>query len=125
MKNFGSRTNKWKIFLQSSPVLAVLFVLVLVFAWNVFSFWRVMRATSKNKEQAEEKVLGLTEERAKLGEYINKLETEEGVEESIRDKFGFGKEGEGLIVIVEDEKKAEEDDADDGGGFWSFLKNLF
>ena len=110
--------------MESKPILAVLGILLLVFAWGVISFMSKAAETSKNKKMAESKVAELETEKEKLSSDIARLKTEAGVEENIREKFGLAKEGEGLIVVVDDKNKAV-DAEEDSGGFWVFLKNLF
>jgi len=96
----------------------------MTFAWAVFRFMGKMQMTRENRMIAHSKVTQLREEEKKLSTDIAKLKTEEGVEESIREKFGFTKEGEGLIVIVNDKNK-EEAPKTESGGFFGFFKNWF
>ena len=93
--------------MHSKPVLAILGVLVLFFAWGVIGFMGKMEITRQNRKVAENKIAELEERKEKLSSEIAKLKTESGVEESIREKFGLAKEGEGLIVVVEDQRKKE------------------
>ena len=108
--------------MHSRPVLVLLFILVLVFAWSVFGFMGKMGTAKENKKIAENKVAQLEKEREKLSSDIAKLETEEGIEESIREKFGLVKEGENMIVITEDKSDSVAEKAS-SGNFFSFLKN--
>jgi len=94
--------------------------LVLFFAWSVIGFLVKMEATRENRKLIEAKVVQLEEEKEKLSADIEKLKTDEGKEQSIREKFGLAKEGEGQIVIIEDKNKAEEENTK-FGGFFSFL----
>ena len=114
----------WKNIIYSRPVLVLLAILVLAFAWAVFRFMDKMQITRENRIIAESKVAQLEKEKEKLSSDISKLETEAGVEESIRDKFGLAKEGEGLIVIVE-EKNTTEIPKKESGGFFGFFRNWF
>lgn len=110
--------------MQSRPVLVFLGVLVLFFAWSEIGFLAKMQMTRENRKLVENKVNELKKEKEKLSSDISKLSTEDGVEESIRTKFGFAKDGEGVIVIVDD-RSAPEVPSEDSGGFWSFLTNWF
>ena len=94
--------------------------LVLFFAWSVIGFLVKMEATRENRKLIEAKVVQLEEEKEKLSADIEKLKTDEGKEQSIREKFGLAKEGEGQIVIIEDKNKTEEENKK-FGGFFSFL----
>ncbi|OGI95703.1 hypothetical protein A2917_00055 [Candidatus Nomurabacteria bacterium RIFCSPLOWO2_01_FULL_42_17] len=126
MKSF-QRKRGWRNILQSRPVLVFLGIVVSIFAWAVFGFMGKMQMTIKNRALAENKVAQLSKEKEKLSSDIAKLSTDSGVEESIREKFGLAKEGEGVIVVVEDKNQVEVRE-EDSGGFFSFLffwKNWF
>lgn len=110
--------------MQSWPVLAFLSISVLIFAWSVINFMGKMQVTKESKKIAENKVAELEKGKEKLSSDIDKLKTDSGIEENIREKFGLAKEGEGLIVVVEDKNKMEEEN-EESGWFFSFLKNLF
>src|SRR5258708_1811966 len=101
MRSFQQK-GVWRNILHSKPVLALLGILLLVFAYGVVGFFGKMRVTVENKNIAEKKVADLEKQKEKLSSDIAKLKTDSGVEESIRDKFGLAKEGEGEIIIVDD-----------------------
>ena len=111
--------------MQSSPVLIFLGVVILVFAWSVFGFMSKMIETSRNRKIVEDKIKLLEEQKTKLSSDIDKLNTSDGLEASIRDKFGLAKEGEGLVVVVDDKNQTASAVSSESGGFWSFFKNLF
>ena len=89
----------------------------------VLSFFNKMRVTIDNRKLAESKVAELQKEKEKLSSDIARLKTDEGKEESIREKFGLAKAGEGEIVVV-DEKPLTPPAPAPSRGFWGFLKNL-
>ena len=99
-------------------------VLALMFAYGVIGFMGKMKETSRNRKIAEEKVAELSKQKEKLSSDIGKLQTEEGVEENIREKFGLAKEGEEVIVVVEDKNQLETLPAEPSG-FWAWLKSWF
>lgn len=111
--------------LHSRPVLVLLGILVLVFAWGVIGFMGKMEITTENKKIAESKVAELEQQKEKLSSEISKLNTEEGKEESIRERFPVAKDGESVIVIVDDKNSPKVPPEANSGGFFSFLKNLF
>lgn len=123
MRNFQERGSKK--FWQSWPVLSILTVLLLVFTYNVFVFGGKMQNTRNNRKLAEDKFVQLELQKEKLSNDIAKLNTEEGVEENIREKFGLVKEGEGMIVIVEDEVVEEIPEPSKLSSFFLFFKKLF
>jgi len=123
MKRFQQKRG-FRNIVQSKPVLAFLGILLLFFAWSILGLTRKMELTRENRKMAEKNVAGLLEEKERLSTDIAKLETEQGVEESIREKFGLSKEGEGLIIVVED-KNAPTEPPKPQRGLFNFLKNLF
>lgn len=84
-----------------------------------------LQKTAKNKEMAEAKVLELRKTKESLSAEISALETEEGLEENIREKFGLAKEGEELIVVVDEKDVISEEESDRKNWFARFLDNWF
>ena len=121
MRNFQQKRG-FRNILHSKPVLVLLGILVLFFAWGVTGFLGKMNITRENRKIVENKVAELQKEKEKLSSDIAKLKTDQGVEESIREKFGLAKEGEGQIVIVEDKNPPAITDTS-SGGFFSFFWN--
>lgn len=117
--------NKFKIFMQSKPVLVMLTVIVFLFAWKVISMSFKLEETYKNKKIEQQKIIDLEKRKEKLSSDIEKLNTDEGKEELIRENFGFVKEGEGVVVVVEDKEQNEIPVVKENKGFFSFLKNIF
>ena len=77
--------------MHSKLVLVLLGILVLFFAWGVVGFFRKMQITAENRRIVENKVAELLQQKEKLTSGIEKLKTEEGKEESIREKQKKGK----------------------------------
>ena len=106
-------------------MLVVLAIVLVFFAWGVVRFLIKMRETGRNREIAELKIAELEKTRQKLSVDIENLKTEKGMEESIREKFGLAKEGEGLIVVVDDKNDPNAQAKEEGSWFTLFLKNWF
>ncbi len=123
MKSFQPKRG-FRNIIHSRPVLVFLGILLLFFAWGVVGFMGKMKVTAENRKIAENKVIELQKEKDKLTSDITKLKTDSGVEESIRDKFGLVKDGEGEIVIVDD-KNPPIPAKTSGEGFFSFFTNWF
>ena len=79
-------------------ILVVALFFVLSATWGVYEKYR---ETKENRDIAEQELLKFEERERNIKDEIARLKTERGVEEEIREKFGFVKEGEGVIVIVE------------------------
>ncbi|MEI8174466.1 MAG: septum formation initiator family protein [bacterium] len=123
MKSFQQKKGLRNI-LYSRPVLVLLIILIFLFSYFLFGFMGKMELTMENRKIAENKVVQLKEQKERLVSDISKLNSNNGVEESIRDKFGLAKEGEGIVVII-DNKTEPKVVKEESGGFFSFLKNLF
>ncbi|MEK7569347.1 MAG: septum formation initiator family protein [Patescibacteria group bacterium] len=122
MRGFQEK-KRWRNILESKPVLTLLAVLFLLLAWSVYGLFGKMEGTRKNRGISENKVKELELKKENLSADIGNLNTEEGVERNIREKYGLAKPGEGVIIIVDDQKP--ESDGKNRGGFWNWLKNLF
>lgn len=123
MRNFQQKRG-WRNIIESWPVIILLCLFLLVFAWGVVGFMGKMSATRENRKLAENKLAELQTEKARLSLDIANLKTERGVEENIREKFGLGKEGEDLIVVVDDQTKPVEAPVEKSW-FASFWDKLF
>lgn len=124
MRGYGNK-KKGNSILYSWPVLVVFAVILLFFAWGVLRFVVKMRDTEKNKRIAALKVEELTKSKEKLSADIESLKTDKGVEANIREKFGFAKEGEELIVVVEDRNTAKKEPEQEKSWFMLMVDRWF
>jgi len=124
MRNFQGKKGL-NYFLQSKPVLFLLAFVLIVFAWNIFGLIGKWEDTEKNKKNEQAKITDLKTRKEKLISDIEKLNTDAGKEEVIRDNFGMAREGEGVVVIVDDKKISEKEEDTNTGGFFDFFRNLF
>ncbi|MBI4093334.1 hypothetical protein HY417_00055 [Candidatus Kaiserbacteria bacterium] len=81
--------------------LLLLFSVVLFAISGVWSVYKKERETAKRRGEAEVELSELTARRQKLQGDIDTLETDRGLEETLRAQYGLAVEGEGLIVIVD------------------------
>ncbi len=126
MVNFQEKMEdkSFRRVVRSKYALVLLGLFILFFGWNVIKFSGRMEEISRNKKNAEEKIIALQEQKDRLVSDINKLNTDKGVEDSIRDKFGLAKEGEGLVVVVDGVNTSKSTSSEDSG-FWSKIKSWF
>jgi cell division protein FtsB len=124
MGNFQKK-SKWRSIMESKLVLIILGVILMFFAWNVLGLLGKMEETAKNKKISEAKVAELQNSKEKLSSDIEKLKTEAGQEEIIREKYGLAKSGEGAVVIVDDKSTEDASKAKKSNWFMSFFENLF
>ncbi|MCX6755535.1 MAG: septum formation initiator family protein [Candidatus Nomurabacteria bacterium] len=100
MKNFQEQ-NIFSRIIHSKLGLIFLAIFIIFFSWNVIRFAGKDKEIIKNKNISADKITQLQQEKDRLTKDINNLNTQSGVEETIRDKFGLAKEGEGMIVVVD------------------------
>ena len=121
MKNFQEDTLKDRL-IRSKIVLLIFLCFLCFFLYNVIKFSVKAFETRENRKTAEEKVTQLQKERDRLTLEIERLNTDAGVEENIRNKFALAKDGEGLIVVLDDETPPVQKTKIT---FWMRVKNLF
>lgn len=89
-----------------------------------------MRDTKKKKDTVSTQINSLKGREANLQGNIDKLNTEIGTEEAIRDKYQLVKPGEKMVVIVDQDNKDDVANpqapiVQKSSGFIGFFKNLF
>ncbi|HAE36709.1 MAG: hypothetical protein UR85_C0013G0006 [Candidatus Nomurabacteria bacterium GW2011_GWF2_35_66] len=120
--NRKNTNNFW----HSPLVLIVLFCILVLFMYNIIGLIEKERETANKKNIILSNIETLRNREKSLSLDIEKLKTEEGIEETIRDKYQVVKEGEKMVVIVDEEKKesivlGEENKH----GFIEWIKGIF
>ncbi len=113
-------------FWHSPVILIFLFLILVLFSYNMIGLIQKERETSKNKISELKKIDELKKRKETLSKDIDKLNTEEGIEESVRDKFQVVKPGEKMVVIVDENANQSilpEENVDHS--FWGYIKRLF
>jgi cell division protein FtsB len=83
------------------------------------------RETSRNKAAELAKINEFRKRQALLSTEIEKLNTPQGIEESVRDKFQVVKPGEREVLIIQDQESAQSSDTLADHSFWGYIKRLF
>ncbi len=125
MSEFNRKNQK--NFWHSPLVLLVIFCIIVLFAYNIVGLLEKERETSKKKQQILAEIETLRNREESLKNDIERLNTDSGIEETIRDKYQVVKDGEKMVVIVDKEEKPEvlpikekEDHT-----FWGWIKKTF
>jgi cell division protein FtsB len=119
MRDFQQK-KRWRNIVESWPVLILLCILLLFFAWGIIGLLGRMQTTRENRKLAENRLTELEKKKEIFSGDVAKLGSQEGIEENIRERFPVVKEGEGLIVVVDDKNKAPQP-KEEKEGFFSFL----
>ncbi len=121
-----NRKNTYN-FWHSPIILFVLFCLLVLFAYNMIGLIGKERETSKKKDLILAQIDTLRAREKSITSDINKLKTDQGIEETIREKYQVAKEGEKMVTIVEEDRGnmvAEEESTKDHS-FWGWIKSVF
>jgi cell division protein FtsB len=123
MKDFQQRKKIRSFVTSRLGFFSVLLVTILLFkgAWGVF---QKERETQASLERAKTTLIIARNREVELSTSVKNLQTPQGVEKEIRNKFDVAKNGEEVIMVV-DPKQA----VDTGGGevtsFWQKIGNWF
>ncbi len=124
MIEFNKKKNN--NFLYSPFILFVLFCFLILFIYNMVGLVKKERETTKKRDLMLSNIETLRNREKVLNSEIEKLKTEEGVEEIIRDKYQVVKEGEKMVVIVDENKEVITlVEKDMKHGFVNWFKSFF
>lgn len=124
MSEFNRKNNH--SFWHSPLALIVLLGILVVFIYNIVGLIEKERETTKKKNMILSNIETLRARENSLSKDIEKLKTEEGVEETIRDKYQVVKEGEKMVIIVDEEKKEVPlVEKETKHGFVEWIKGIF
>ncbi|HEY4715413.1 MAG TPA: septum formation initiator family protein [Candidatus Paceibacterota bacterium] len=119
------KSKKLQGILFSKVTLLVLFVFSVILIIGLFDIVPKERNTNRNKELILDQLNSFKNQSSSLEAQIEKLRTDDGIEEKIREKFRVVKDGEGLVVIVDDQSAKTNTEPQKSNNFWRFLINLF
>ena len=123
--------TKWKKtsykFWHSPIALGLLFCVLVFFGYKIIDLIKKDIETTHKKELVLDQINSLQEREDSLNKDISKLETEEGKEEIIREKYQVAKEGEKMVTIINDSNttNSQQETSVVSHGFWNWLKRIF
>ena len=106
------------------------FIIILSF-FTILLIVNIVRLTDKflitaqKKQIAREKYSMISSQEIDLQAKVSELNTDEGIEKSIRDRFPVVKEGEQVILIIDNDDIDKNNENKDKPSFRQFLKSLF
>ncbi|MDQ3014243.1 MAG: septum formation initiator family protein [bacterium] len=103
MREFQEK-KRFRRYLYSKGAVAILLVLVFFFGRASWGVYKKEQESGANAAQAQVSLKRLEDRQKILTDELNRLKTDEGIEEEIRSKFGVSKPGEQVVIIVEDKK---------------------
>ena len=119
-----SKKTSYK-FWHSPIALIFIFFVLLFFGYKIIDLIRKEVETTSKKNLVLDQIDSLKKRESSLSLDISKLNTDEGKEEIIREKYQVAKEGEKMVIIVEENNKSnsllKEEKVDHG--FIEWFKN--
>ena len=115
-------------FWHSPLSLIVLFLILVIFSYNMVGLFKKERETANTKALILDKMENLQAREKVLNASIEKLKTEKGTEDVIREKYQVVKPGEKMLVIVDQDGDDAENDKTESQkehGFLNWFKNIF
>ena len=116
---------KLKRYLYSRLVLVVLLIII---AFLLNAVWSVYQKQAYTKENLNKTASSLNDLRARekmLSSELDKLKTESGTEEEIREKYGLVKPNEEVIMMVDQKGATSTERTTADVGFWQSIVNRF
>ena len=111
-------------FLHSPIMLVILFCILVIFSFNVIKLVEKERETSRNKVMVLNKIEDLKGREVSLNSDIDKLKSEDGLEDIIRSKFQVAKPNEKVVAIIDEEQEPIIEEKKNHG-FWLWVKGMF
>ena len=101
MREFQDRHRRsWRRLIASRLVQIFLILILILMGESVVHLYQRERVVAKEEEAVKHELALLEAKRAELSVEVTSLETERGVEEALRERFGVVKEGEKVINLV-------------------------
>jgi len=94
--------RKLRAFIYNKITLGVFSFVVLILLFSTFNVWNKKVESQRLTESSLAKVLEMEKRNDFIDSQIERLNTQEGIEEEIRSKFSVAKEGEKVVVVVND-----------------------
>ena len=118
--------KKTNSFWHSPLMLIVLFVILILFGYNMIGLIEKERETAKKKDLILSNIETLRSRESSLSSDIERLKTEEGIEETIRDKYQVVKQDEKMVTIIDQQEEVVVVETKESKhGFVNWIKNLF
>jgi cell division protein FtsB len=111
--------------IYSKFTIFVLLVLVIVFSRSVWNIYKKEKFSRESLSVVERKYEDMSSRKKYLEGQIQKLNTEDGIEEEIRDKFSVKKEGEISVLIIDNSSSSKKIEMISEKSLWQKFLDVF
>lgn len=106
MVQFGKK-KKITDYIYTKPVIAVLFIVVVLLGRSVYARYMVERDMLQRRHVVEQEQIELRQRKEAMQEKVEYLEGDRGIEEEVRKRFDVAKEGEQVVILLGEDKEEE------------------
>ena len=111
--------------IYSKITLVILFIFIIILIKANYGIFKKERLSNENYNIVKDDFDSLKNRKSILESEIQRMKTEEGIEEEIRSKFDVSKPGEVVVNIIDDNKSTTTNNKDGKVGFWSKVIGWF
>jgi len=120
-----SRARTIKKILYAPITILVLAILLVFLVRGAIGAYKDERASRKELQNSQQSSAELSKRETFLQSEIERLGSDRGLEEELRNKYPVAKEGESVVIIVEPKEEDNDSAPAQTSGFWSNLFNFF
>ena len=120
-----SEKKTFKRYLYSRGVLVLLAILILFTTHAVYGVYKKAQSAALYLAESEKSLAEMEEREKYFSKEIERLKSDQGVEEEIRKKFQVAREGEKVMVIMDDEGKGNGSTELPKKSLWQKILNIF
>ena len=106
----------------SRVVLLILLALLVKPTWNIYV---KHQESVENVRRAQQQLVELQQKKAELEARVRDIQTHEGQDRAIREKFSVAKEGETFVVLVKDSRTPTPTTTEEKVSWWGRLMQKF
>lgn len=117
--------RKIKKYLYSRVTLVFLVIGIALLSNAVWGVYKKQDMTKDNLDKVATSLESLRGREAMLQSEIDRLQTQSGIEEEVREKYGLIKPGEEVIIMVNKEGGSDSALDDEKADFWQKVKEWF
>jgi len=120
-----SRARTIKKILYAPITILVLAILLVFLVRGAIGAYKDERASRKELQNSQQSSAELSKRETFLQSEIERLGSDRGLEEELRNKYPVAKEGESVVIIVDAKNGGDNSIPAQSEGFWSKILNIF
>lgn len=90
----------------SKPMIIVLFVVAFLLIRGTYGIYEKAAETTRDRDRMQAKLAELQAHQQVIANQVDTLQTDEGLERALRQKFGVARAGESIALIVDSDENA-------------------